>query len=290
MNDFLQKLKEDVLAGMRKIDRKNAGRMESALAYSRLLSDAYDRLRTYMLAYKFKDEAEEIYFFKHVKPYLCSHLIYHRKVYNFELNRPVGGCDVQQRYLNRELDRIQEFIDTRREFYGYYRTGATHLDHLYFKRGEADMNTFLEISRHERDPELSSDCDYKASRILANEMFRKFLEKELAILEGRLPIDEENSIRPRRKIFWKLKKVFLIELAYALHWRGAFGNVTFQEVIEVLEDAFNIDLGSNPSRSLNEMRTRDEAAPLLESLLEVFLAKIQRRRNRKKRRNNNEEQ
>lgn len=286
MNDFVRKLKEDVLAGMRKIDRRDASRMERALAYSRLLNDAFNRLRTYMLAYEFKDEAEEIYFFKHVKPHLCSHLIYHRMVYNFELNRPVGGCDVQRRYLNHELDSIQEFIDTRREFYGYYRTGATHLDHLYFKRGTMDMNTFLEISRHERDPEFSSDCDFKASRILANDMFRKFLEKELAILEGHLPIDEENTIRPRRKIFWKLKKVFLIELAYALHWRGAFGDVAFQEVIEVLEDAFNVDLGSNPSRSLNEMRTRDEAAPLLESLLEVFLARIHRKRNKKKRNNN----
>lgn len=286
MNDFVQKLKEDVLAGMRKIDRKDAGKMERALACSRLYSEAYIRLRTYMLAYEFKDDAEEIHFFKHVKPQLCSQLIYHRKVYNFELNRPVGGCEVQRRYLNRELDRIQEFIDMRREFYGYYRTGATHLDHLYFKRGEIDTNTFLEISRHERDPELSSDCDYKASRILANDMFRKFLEKELMILEGHVPIENED-LRPRRKIYWKLKKVFLIELAYALHWRGAFGDACFQEVLEVLEDAFNIDLGSNPSRSLGEMRTRDEAAPLLESLLDVFLARIQRKRNKKKRNNSN---
>lgn len=285
MNDFVQKLKEDVMVGMRKIDRKNIGRMERSLAYSHLLGDAFNRLRIFIIAYEFKDEAEEIYFFKHVKPRLCSQLIYHRKVYNFELNRPVGGGDVQRRYLNRELDRIQEFIDTRREFYGYYRTGATHLDHLYFKRGKVDMNTFLEISRHERDPQFSADCDYKASRILANDLFRKFLEKELAILEGHAPIDDED-IRPRRKVYWKLKKVFLIELAYALYWRGAFGDAVFQEVIEVFEDAFNIDLGSNPSRSLNEMRTRDEAAPLLESLLDVFLARIHRKRNRKKRNNN----
>jgi hypothetical protein len=62
MNDFIHKLKEEVLAGMRKIDRKDANRMERALAYSHLLSDAYDRMRTYMLAYEFKDDAEEIYF------------------------------------------------------------------------------------------------------------------------------------------------------------------------------------------------------------------------------------
>ena len=62
MDDFIKKLKEKVLAGMRKIDRQDVGRMERSLAYSRLLSDAFNHLRTYIITYEFNNGRGNIFF------------------------------------------------------------------------------------------------------------------------------------------------------------------------------------------------------------------------------------
>jgi len=50
-------------------------------------------------------------------------VIYYRKMYNFEMNRPVGDADVQKAYVKEKLTQTQEYIDTRRDFYRYYRSG-----------------------------------------------------------------------------------------------------------------------------------------------------------------------
>lgn len=54
------------------------------------MGDAFQRLRDFITNYTFKSEAEEIEFFKVIKPRLYHRLIYYRKVYNIEMNRPVG--------------------------------------------------------------------------------------------------------------------------------------------------------------------------------------------------------
>ncbi|MDL2213761.1 RteC domain-containing protein [Bacteroides sp. OttesenSCG-928-E20] len=50
--------------------------------------------------YEFKNEEEEIYFFKDLKQLLVSQLIYYCQVYNIELNRPIGGMFVQRKYCS----------------------------------------------------------------------------------------------------------------------------------------------------------------------------------------------
>lgn len=54
--------------------------ISKSLEASRILAEAFNQLKSFILSYNFKDEDEEIFFFKEAKPKLCSRLIYYRKI------------------------------------------------------------------------------------------------------------------------------------------------------------------------------------------------------------------
>lgn len=106
--------------------------MPRALAISLYLEKVFENLKRIISTYTFSTEQEEITFFKEIKPRIFCKLFYYRKIYNIEMNRPVSGPDTVKSYLNRELDNIQDYNCKRLDFYRYYRSGATHLDKMFF--------------------------------------------------------------------------------------------------------------------------------------------------------------
>ena len=102
----------------------------------------------------FKKEAEEIYFFKNIKPRFVFRLIYHISVYNLEANRPNGSIKIKRKYLQAELNKLKSFFDDNLDFYRYFRTSSTYLDHKYFVRGRQDIRLRLDSRFYESDPSL----------------------------------------------------------------------------------------------------------------------------------------
>ena len=119
---------------IRKIESSEDEIISRALAVSLLLEKVFDKLKQFISTYEFQSEADEIEFFKEIKPRIFCKLIYYRKIYNIEMNRPVSGPDSVKAYLNRELDNIQDYNHKRLDFYRYYRSGASYLDNVYFLR------------------------------------------------------------------------------------------------------------------------------------------------------------
>lgn len=142
------------------------------------------QLKAFIADYTFRDEVEEIEFFKTVKPRICHRLIYYRKIYNIEMNRPVGS-ESQRSYLIDEIRGINRYNEKRSDFVRYYRSGLTHLDALYYLRGNLDTALYLESFHHERDPSFSTNCNFMAARLLANERLIRYLTKELEAFELR---------------------------------------------------------------------------------------------------------
>jgi len=52
------------------------------------------KLRAFILNYTFKNEEEEILFFKDIKPKIFSKLIYHVKINNIEGKKPLGSFEI----------------------------------------------------------------------------------------------------------------------------------------------------------------------------------------------------
>lgn len=139
-------------------------------------------MKKFILAYEFRSEGEEITFFKEIKPKFCYRLIYYRKLYNIEINRPVAAICTQKEYLHEELETINKYTNKRLDFVRYYRSGSTHLDSLYFLRGRMDTEQYLETFYYELDPNFSTNCDFKVAKIMANDMLSAYLMQEIELL------------------------------------------------------------------------------------------------------------
>lgn len=135
-------------------------------------------IKNFIAGYTFHDDAEEIHFFKEIKPRLCSGLIYWRKVYNIEMNRP-EGVESQRAYLIDEIKGINRYNSKRSDFVRYYRSGLTHLDSIYYLRGHADVALYFDSFYYERDPMFSTNCDFTVARLLANESLTEYRESDV---------------------------------------------------------------------------------------------------------------
>ena len=147
MKDFAARLEEEAEKKVEKIEAGDLNMIKKSFEASLVLADAFLQLKALIADYTFRDEVEEIEFFKTVKPRICHRLIYYRKIYNIEMNRPVGSIEAQREYLDAHVRAINAYTQKRLDFIRYFRSGATHLDSLYFLRGQTDTEQYLEDLR-----------------------------------------------------------------------------------------------------------------------------------------------
>ena len=270
MLKFTSCLKRKIDAKIEQIECSEIGMIAKSLDASRVLSEAFNQLKAFALSYKFKDEDEEIFFFKETKPKLCSRLIYYRKIYNIEMNCPTGS-DKQQEYLNNFLNDIDKYFTKRLDFIRYYRSDSSHLDAYYFLRGKADVEQYLETFYYELDPNFSTNGDFKVAKILANDMLSVYINSKLSELERPQTKDkfDYGSIFPKEKITWTGKKTELVEQIYAWIEANSFnnGNVNIKELVNYIESVFNINLGDFYHAFLEIRERKDSRTLYLDKLI-----------------------
>lgn len=271
MKSFVYNLEKDIEKKLKKIESADLNILKKSLEASLVLGDAFQKMKEFISTYTFRDEVEEIEFFKVIKPRLFYRLIYYRKIYNIEMNRPVG-VESQRAYLIDEIKAINRYNAKRSDFVRYYRSGLTHMDSMYYLRGSIDTALYLESFHHERDPSFSTNCDFKVARILANELLIQYLTKELEVFEQR---QVEQSL-PRVRLTWNGTKTELVEQIFAWDSRKVFGNIPLTRLAEYIQTVFNIELDKNFSRTFCDMRIRNRQTPFLDSLKEALLKRMNR--------------
>ena len=271
MKSFVYNLEKDIEKKLKKIESADLNILKKSLEASLVLGDAFQKMKEFISTYTFRDEVEEIEFFKVIKPRLFYRLIYYRKIYNIEMNRPVG-VESQRAYLIDEIKAIHRYNAKRSDFVRYYRSGLTHMDSMYYLRGSIDTALYLESFHHERDPSFSTNCDFKVARILANELLIQYLTKELEVFEQR---QVEQSL-PRVRLTWNGTKTELVEQIFAWDSRKVFGNIPLTRLAEYIQTVFNIELDKNFSRTFGDMRIRNRQTPFLDSLKEALLKRMNR--------------
>lgn len=275
MKHFTSHLKKEIDAKIEQIECSEISMINKSLEASRILAEAFNQLKRFVLSYNFKDEDEEIFFFKETKPRLCSRLIYYRKVYNIEMNRPTG-IDKQREYLSELQDNINKYNTKRLDFIRYYRSGSSHLDILYFLRGKKNIEQYLETFNYEFDPDFSTNCDFKVAKILANDMLSAYLVQEMELLN-------DNGMKtysfgfPAIKLTWKGSKVELQEQIVAWDSLGTFGDVPLTQLYTYIQNIFNIQLDTNLSRSFGELKIRNTPTPFLDKLKDALLQRMGRK-------------
>jgi hypothetical protein len=224
----------------------------------------------------FKSVSEEIDFFKNIKPRFTSKLIYYNAIFKIETKKPHGGERILKKYLNNELDKLKRYFDGNLDFYRYYRTGSSYLDHKYFVRGKFDVKLALDSFYFEADHTFSTSHDFKVAKILAHDLIQVYLEDKLLIMENKDP-KEKSQVQPKVKQTWTGSKVALIELLYALHTEGVFNNGTsdLKDIAEYFENVFNIDLGQYHRAFLEIRMRKSDQTKFINSLREKLTKRME---------------
>lgn len=276
MLEYIATLRKETDEIIENIEYSNSNILKKSLEASHILATVFDRLKNFILSYHFQDEAEEILFFKETKPKFCYRLIYYRKLYNIEINRPVAGTCTQKEYLYEELEAINKYTNKRLDFVRYYRSGSTHLDSLYFLRGRVDTEQYLETFYYELDPNFSTNCDFKVAKIMANDMLSAYLMQEIELLN-------DNGMKfgtfnfPATKKTWMGNKAELQEQIFSWDSAGMFGDVPLTQLYDYIQNVFNIQLDSNLSRTLGDLKIRNNPTPFLDKLKDALLRRMGRK-------------
>ncbi|SHE50047.1 RteC protein [Mariniphaga anaerophila] len=276
MNEYITKLRKETDELIDQIESSDSNILKKSLEASHVLAEAFEQLKKFIIPYEFKNDDEEIFFFKEIKPKFCYRLIYYRKLYNIEMNRP-AGIEEQKEYLHEELNEINKYNAKRLDFIRYYRSGATHLDSLYFLRGKMDTEQYLETFYYELDPNFSTNYDFKLAKILSNDMLLAYLMQEIDQLNSNgiyLP-----SGFPSIKLTWRGTKTELMEQLYAWDSDNIFGDIPLTQLSDYVQNVFNIRLDKNLSRAFSDLKIRNSPTPFLDKLKNVLLKRMGREKN-----------
>lgn len=214
-----------------------------------------NELKTVILKRNSLKKKDEIFFFKNIKPLFTSKFIYYNEIYSIETSLPIGSTKTCQKHYNAQLTKINLFFEENREFYRYYKTGNTLLDHKYFRRGNYDMKVATDNLYVLSDNNFSTSHDFKVARILANESLKIYVENKLHHLKN--TASANNTSKVEHPLKWTGSKVGIIELIYALHTEGVFnyGNAELKNIIRCFEKSFELDLGQF-HRTFSEITAR----------------------------------
>lgn len=270
MKAFSDRLYQQMNSALRSISIEANSMLKQAEGSYRTVQEAMQELKNFILHYSFKDEQEEIYFFKDIKPRFLKELIFFEELYYIESGRPVASKKEIERYLNTHLTHINQFFRRNNHLYTYYLMGETYKDEQYFTRQPSGVRLKPDKYYLDMDTRFSTLYSFKLGRLQAYQKLSDYLQTALLKLDQNLPTPE---IAAKPKLKWTAPKVSLIELVYAFKAAGVFNNGTanINEIATLLESAFQRDL-SDFYRTFQEIRIRKKSRTAFMDLLQARLA------------------
>lgn len=222
-------------------DEDEVVKIGNALTFLRQITK---ELKQFTSAYKFKEETEEIKFFKEIKPLFMSQFIYYKKVFAIKLFDSFKDLKSRRENYYRLLQQLETFARKNRDFYEYCMTGTTYLDKQYFTRSKQFLKSV------DKDETFTTGYDTRLAKILAHELLRRFIQQSLQKSHSE---SEGNHTR----LAWTGSKTDLIELIYALHYGDVFnaGTADIKLIATHFENCFNVSLG-NYYRTLQDIKLR----------------------------------
>ena len=232
--------------------------IDEAYEMTLYLQDLLGSVKKYLTEEGFKNDEEEIHFFRCIKPQILGKLIYYNKIYRIETTCPVSNGKMYYSYFSGQLANLKrEYIEhlCSSDFYRYYRSGRTDRDDTYFKRGNINYHDGLNSIVFEIDPEFSTFFDYKTARIISNELLYTYLLTKINPDENPDVILQKPE--SSKDIFWTDSKNAIIELIYALYASGVIshGKIGIRKISLMFQILFRIPLG-DLHHAFHRMKTR----------------------------------
>lgn len=277
MQQFITKLNKNLNNQLQIIDLDEQNLFDKAQKSITCIKIAYAELKNFVLNNTFKNEEEEIQFFKEIKPGVLSQLIYFSKLNYIDSKRPLGSFEIQQKYLLNELEKLTSYFNNHLEFYRYYRMKSTFLDDKLFIRGSEDFHLHLDNPMVYTDPDFSTSMDYMVAEIMANDRLEVYLKTEIdtLLLKSNNPNWGQLGYLGTTSLQWTDNKTALVELIYAIHAMGSInkGAVEIRELTAFFEQALNVRI-PDVYRTFLEFKYRNSKTKYIDDLKVALLRKM----------------
>lgn len=244
MKNLTDPIFEEMEGTLQRIRLEYSNPLNMAMEAVSFLYDRLEKLKQIALSYPFADAAEEISFFKYIKPRLLSQLYLYNKVLEIELQRPAGCIPMARDFLLKEMHAIESYFSSHREFYNYYRTNSSYLDEQYFTRQAFDIRFAAGNSIIDADPRFTTSHDKVIAMCIANELLIDYLNKALDEIDHPTALINMGQSQASM-LTWTDSKASLVELIYALHTQAVidYGKSDVKDIAAHFERMFGIDLG-----------------------------------------------
>jgi len=261
---------ENELAGMKDVSENVNEQIEYAIGHCKL---ALDQLRKLVVEKGFPDMESEIRFFKQIKPVAYGKLLFYSAVFELESSRLQASKESHREYLQKQLEKIMDYMESHHVKVQYYRCGFKHLDEQYFLRKNDEIPLELKDSRQLLDEEFFTWHDHTFSMIMANEMLIEYITKEIE------KIDDPNGskqVLSKSPLRWTDNKIDLDEIVYAFYYAGSInhGKATITDLADGFEKMLNIEIKRDIYHSPKEMIQRADPAKFLSRLVEIIRRKM----------------
>lgn len=231
----------------------------NAQAYANAVTDMKKNLRNY----EFENEADEIIFFKELKPKALSHYFFWQAVSTILMLEPVPESGTIERRVQKIARQSKRLILKNVLFYSYYLSAETSQDQHYFTRLQSDFSPVYQ------DDGFSTGYDIILARLLSNEMLIKQL--------SRLMSSSTEGISANTGLTWTASKTDMIELIYSLQYSKTIneGSADIRSIADAFSKFFNVDLGDY-YRTFQDIRMRKKGqSNFLDKLKERLITRLQ---------------
>ncbi|WP_121811248.1 RteC domain-containing protein [Mucilaginibacter kameinonensis] len=232
------------------------------------------KLKDFCKTHEPASPAEEINFFKHIKPKFKAQLIFYQSLLNIESRKPVGKGATVAKYYQNEIRVLKHFFESNLSFYQYVRTQGCYLDDYYFLRGTYDIHLDPDQCMIDFDPVFSTSHDHKLAQVIAHELLQHYLEQALRTVGRRESLVQADN--DFQDFDWKQTKCALIELIYSWHATEAFGKKSLKSIARFIERSFNISLG-NFYDTYDWLCGRPSPTVYIDEMKAAFLMRVQKK-------------
>ena len=208
----------------------------------------------------FKDNQDEINFFKNTKPKICADFIYYSTQIQYLHSKPNSTNSILKNYIKNKLKKLESKKRKNLEFYRYYKQSSSYYDHLYFLRENKQLELFSADISFYLDTEFYTSHDTLVAEVIAYDLLTNFYKKEINKLKNiSLGVFNDDLKFDNVESSWTASKTDLVELIYALKVSKAInnGNVNTKELTTLLCNVFNIDI-PNSYKTFSEIKNRSQ--------------------------------
>lgn len=220
--------------------------------------------------YQFANLSDEIQYYKYIKPKFTKYVFLFNKLNRMHVKRESTTIKKYNKYLQKELYKIETFIEQNEHLINCYQNNITDFDNYYFTRARFDKLAISGTTLITQKVNNLTNGDIAIAKFLAYKELNKIYHNELAEVTKGNSTPYETVIH--HDIEWTASKSDLIELMYALISIKAINNgkVEIKQLTKHLESMFNIQLG-DPYRLFAAIRQRKKSPTrFIDSMNENF--------------------